>query len=190
MSMPEGKSWSEGRSRLATVEELRALAHPTRQRIIRLCLDEALTNQQLAEALDLEPATTLRHVRILLDKGFLEAGEVRSGRRGALERPYRSTGLPRRLRLDDVDPQLARTKDVAALRAHAAELLDAPEGGTRDFARGTLRLSAASRAELTRRIDELLGEFAARKDAQGEPLAFIWSLVARPPRRRRNRDAR
>jgi DNA-binding transcriptional ArsR family regulator len=166
------------------------LAHPTRQRIIRLCLDEALTNQQVAEALDLEPATTLRHVRILLNEGFLEAGEVRSGRRGALERPYRATGLQRQLRLDDADPELVRSKDVAALRAHAVELLGAPEGGTRDFARGTMRLSAASRAELTRRIDELLGEFAARKDADGEPLAFIWSLVARAPRRRRGPEGR
>ena len=46
-------------ARSATVEDLRALSHPLRWRILRLCLDQALTNQQIAQHLNLSPATTL-----------------------------------------------------------------------------------------------------------------------------------
>src|SRR5688572_24396906 len=76
----------------ATPEEFRAMAHPLRLRIIRLCLHEARTNKELAEHLGKDPATTLYHVRLLVRTGFLRAEPVRTGDRGALEKPYRSTG--------------------------------------------------------------------------------------------------
>ncbi|MFD1050595.1 ArsR/SmtB family transcription factor [Kibdelosporangium lantanae] len=60
----------------ATVEELKALGHPVRWRILRLCLDRALTNKELSVELDLAPATTLRHVRALVKTNFLVAEPV------------------------------------------------------------------------------------------------------------------
>jgi predicted ArsR family transcriptional regulator len=83
---------SESALPAASVAQLRALAHPVRLRILRLCLDREMTNKELADKLGIAPGTALRHVRELLATGFLAAGEVRTGRRGALERPYRSTG--------------------------------------------------------------------------------------------------
>ncbi|HLH47577.1 MAG TPA: hypothetical protein VKV25_10475, partial [Acidimicrobiales bacterium] len=43
--------------RAATLEEARALANPLRLRILRLCLDQARTNAELAALLALQPAT-------------------------------------------------------------------------------------------------------------------------------------
>ena len=56
----------------ATLEEVRALAHPLRLRIIRLTYDRSLTNKELASELGENPATVLHHVRTLLRTGFLE----------------------------------------------------------------------------------------------------------------------
>jgi DNA-binding transcriptional ArsR family regulator len=78
--------------RPATAAEAKALAHPLRMRILRLCLDQALTNKQLAEWLGKDPGTVLHHVRTLVATGFLVAEEVRQGETGRLEKPYRSTG--------------------------------------------------------------------------------------------------
>src|SRR5688572_19297630 len=76
----------------ATPEEFKAMAHPLRLRILRLCLHEPLTNKEIADRLGADPATTLHHVRMLLGTGFLAVEEVRTGARGALEKPYRATG--------------------------------------------------------------------------------------------------
>lgn len=71
----------------------RALSSPVRLRILRLCLHAERTNKEIAEALELNPATALHHVRTLLGTGFLAAGTPRTGNRGAKEIPYRATGL-------------------------------------------------------------------------------------------------
>src|SRR6266542_3000990 len=51
---------------------------------MRLCLDQELTNKQLAERLGKDPGTLLHHVRILVKAGFLAPGESRNGAHGAL----------------------------------------------------------------------------------------------------------
>ena len=62
--------------------DARALASTLRLRILRLCLDEPMTNREIAERLDRNPATILHHVRTLADRGFLAAQPVRRGTRG------------------------------------------------------------------------------------------------------------
>src|SRR3954471_805292 len=94
--MTEGK-------REATPEWPRPLPTPPRPRILRLCLDEALTNKQVADALGRDPGSTLHHVRMLVDTGFLEPTEVRQGTKGALEKPYRATGKSWQLSVSDPD---------------------------------------------------------------------------------------
>src|ERR1044072_5740725 len=89
--------------RAATPDEARALANPLRLRILRLCLDEALTNKQVADALDRDPGSTLHHARVLGDTGFREATEVREGAKGAREKPYRATGKSWQLSVSDPD---------------------------------------------------------------------------------------
>jgi len=169
--------------RTASVEELKALAHPLRWRILRLCLDRAWTNQELAERLEIAPATALRHVRALVEQGFLAAEPVRTGAKGALERPYRTTRRTWRLGLIDVEGVgLVQQVDLAMLAAHRAELVEAGPDAYREVARGVLRLNAESQAELKARLEELLGDFTGRDDPDGEPLSYLWSLGARPAR--------
>src|SRR3954452_23231479 len=157
-----------GERRRGTDAEARALASAVRLRILRLCLDEPLTNKEIAARLGRNPATVLHHVRTLLDTGFLVAGPVRRGTRGAREVPYRATG--KSWLMDGAggagpgrDPALAAfLEEVAAV---GEQRLEAPRGG--------LRLSVADREELARRLHALLDEYARRPtDPGGEK----WSV--------------
>jgi DNA-binding transcriptional ArsR family regulator len=166
--------------RQASVDDLKVLAHPVRWRILRLCLDQSLTNQQVAEFLGLSPATTLRHVRALSDAGFLAAEPVRRGVRGSRERPYRATGRTWGLVTVDLDqPELGERVDLAVLAAHRAELIEAGPESRRDIGRGVMRLRPESIAELKDKMETLLLEFVGRDEADGEPLSYLWSLAAR-----------
>jgi len=79
-------------ARTAEVEaDARALASVLRMRILRLCLDEPMTNKEIATRLGKDPATTYHHVRTLTDRGFLAAQPERRGTRGAREVPYLAT---------------------------------------------------------------------------------------------------
>lgn len=167
--------------RTATAAELKALTHPLRWRILRLCVDRSLTNKELSQSLGVAPATVLRHVRALVRTEFLAAEPVRSGTRGALERPYRATGRTWRLGLvDESGEGLAQQVDLALLAAHRAEFLQAGPDANRETGRGVLRLGAQSQAELRERMAALLAEFIERDEPHGEPLSYLWSLVARP----------
>jgi len=167
--------------RQASIEELKALAHPARWRILRLCLDQSRTNQEIAERMGISPATTLRHVRALTEAGFLVAEPVRSGQRGSRERPYRATGRTWGLVAVDLDePELVQRVDLAILAAHRTELLEAGPDSGRDLSRGVLRLGPDSMNELKDRMEALLSEFRGREEADGEPLSYLWSLVVRP----------
>jgi DNA-binding transcriptional ArsR family regulator len=157
--------------------EMAAAAHPTRLRIMRLCYRQALTNKELADRLGVAPATTLRHLRILERVGFLAAEPVRNGQRGALERPYRSTGLWTRLAWDAAEsPELLQRIEIAALHAVRAELIEAGPGAIRDEFRGLLQLKPEVRRELTDRLHALLDEFSSRADPDGEPLSVLWIM--------------
>lgn len=144
----------------ATPEELKAMANPLRLRILRLCLHEAMTNKEVADRLGKDPATTLHHVRMLVRTGFLAAEPVRSGDRGALEKPYRATGKSWNLRISRPEDQA--TEMVAVLDAVREEMLEAGPEQWLTGARLGLRLSEAAAAELTDRIEALVQEYAAR----------------------------
>jgi DNA-binding transcriptional ArsR family regulator len=161
--------------------EMTAVAHPARLRILRLCHRQALTNQELADRLGIAPATALRHVRILANAGFLAPQPVRNGQHGALERPYRSTGLSMRLAWDAAEsPELVQRIDIAMLHAVRAELIEAGPAAIRDEFRGTLRLTPEIRRELVDRVHALLDEFCNRDDPAGEPLSMLWLMHAVP----------
>lgn len=165
----------------ATAGQLKALAHPLRWRILRLCRDTARTNQELAGRLGVAPPTMLRHVRLLAGEGFLRAEAPRAGPAGGTERPYRATGLTLRLHMDDPDAsELRRQVDLAVLAAHGSEVAEAGPGAIRDSARGVLRLGSRAQRALTRRLGELLDEYREMQDEDGEDLSFLWHLARRP----------
>ncbi|MBG6223813.1 putative ArsR family transcriptional regulator [Arthrobacter sp. CAN_A2] len=131
----------------------RALSAPVRLRILRLCLHKARTNKEIAEALDLNPATTLHHVRTLLTTGFLAAEDARAGNRGAKEIPYRATGLSWNSRVPNAAPVLVETflQEIEGLQP--SEI---------DVWRVGVRLNDEHRAEMMGRIRAVLEDYALR----------------------------
>ncbi|MCZ2821150.1 winged helix-turn-helix domain-containing protein [Modestobacter sp. VKM Ac-2977] len=157
-----------GERRPATDAEARALASAVRLRILRLCLDEALTNKELAARLGRNPATVLHHVRTLVDTGFLVAESARRGARGAREVPYRATG---KSWLMDGAGASGAARD-AALAAFLEEVAAVGESHLESTRLG-LRLGAADLAEFRERLHRLLDEYATRP---ADPGAERWSL--------------
>jgi hypothetical protein len=154
------------RRRPATEAEAKALASAVRLRIIRLCLDRALTNKEIAERLGANPATTLHHVRTLVTTGFLAPQDERRGARGAREVPYLSTG--KSWTLDVHDSGDASGPKQAMLDAFLDEVrLVGPGTEAVRFARLGLRLDPARWDELTKRLGGLLDEYADARPAVG-----------------------
>lgn len=167
MEMPE--------RRPATMEEARAVSHPLRLRILRLCLDEALTNRELADRLGKDPATVLHHVRTLVDTGFLAAEPERRGTRGAREKPYRATGKSWTL---DIGEAAGRVLSVAIVDAFRSELVESGDIDATTTRLG-VRLTAADRRELTDRLEALAAEFKQRDNPSGEPLGIMFGVHRR-----------
>jgi predicted ArsR family transcriptional regulator len=145
----------------------RALASPLRLRILRLCLHESRTNQELAEELDLNPGTLLHHVRSLVATGFLVAEESRPGPRGAKEIPYRATGRSWRSGGEDLGTTLVQTflQEIEGLAPD--ELL---------ITRLGLKLNAEHRSEMSARFMALFEEYKDRPaDADGEPISLMFA---------------
>lgn len=140
--------------RPATPEEAKALAHPVRQRIIRLCGTGERTNKELADRLDRDPATVLHHVRLLVATGFLEPCAERIGTAGAREKPYRSTGRSWTLDLG-TDASPATTSMLDATRD---ELAGAGADAILTSARLVLRLPDEELQPLLERIRTLVEE--------------------------------
>ena len=148
----------------ATEAEAKTLASSIRIRILRLCLDEALSNREIAEATGLNPATSLHHVRMLADTGFLEAQEARRGRRGSREIPYLATGKSWFLNTGDMTTEM--------LEAFTAEFTAAPYE-ERTMGRMAAMLTEDEVEEFRSRIDELFEEFRSRRKKDG---ATQWGL--------------
>ncbi len=149
--------------------DARALASTVRMRILRLCLDDALTNREIAERLDRNPATVLHHVRTLVDRGFLAAEPARRGTRGAREVPYRAT---RKSWSTPGAPGMSRVLIDTFLEEVA--LVDPQDVLT---TRLGLRLDAAGREELVARVHAVLQDFASRPaDPDGTPYSVFWAV--------------
>src|SRR4051812_11245778 len=175
--------------RPATAEEAKALAHPLRLRILRLCLHESLTNKQIADALEKDPGTVLHHVRTLVDTGFLAAEDVRPGAKGALEKPYRATGKSWTV---DVTDQFDPTAVIlAGLDAFREEVLEAGGEAFATQFRLAVRLSQGDADELKARLSALGDEVAERDDPSGESYGIYVGMHRRPVRepRRGRRSA-
>ncbi|TDC08695.1 ArsR family transcriptional regulator [Streptomyces sp. 8K308] len=147
----------------ATVREAKALAHPLRARILRLCGQREMTNKQLADRLGRDPGTVLYHVRQLTAAGFLEPAPVRTGDSGALEKPYRSTGRSWWLNggLANADSEDATLIPLQALQE---ELHEAGPRSIAELARFMLHLSPDELAEFNARVLAILDEYVATDD--------------------------
>ncbi|WP_116246877.1 transcriptional regulator [Nocardiopsis sp. FIRDI 009] len=176
----DGAAPAGRRRRPATVREAKALAHPLRVRILRLCLHRELTNKEIADRLDTTPGTVLYHVRQLVDAGLLVAAPVRTGASGALEKPYRSTGETWWLSFDDTGDESGPTAE-APLAAFREELAEAGPESVRAFSRFALHLSDEDVAELDRRILAVLDEFVATDDQRRDRPLYSGLFVLHRP---------
>lgn len=171
---PDG---ANGQRRSATDAEARALASSLRLRILRLTLDEALTNKEIAEALDRNPASVLHHVRTLVDTGFLRAEAVRRGTRGSREIPYRATGKAWRLDTHGVTagPIVeAFVSEIGTVPPHQREL-------------SRMRLNGSDLEEFRKRLYELVTDFYERpRDTESAPHSVFIAMHpdTSTPRRR------
>lgn len=172
--------------RRATLQEARALAHPLRVRILRLCLDHARTNSELAAAVDEQPATVLYHVRTLLRTGFLAEEPQRPGPRGTVEKPYRATG--KSARLDDTMSGADTAVLRAILGAVAAEVSEAGPGALLEGVRMPLLLQPDQLEELLAQLRGVLAQFpsadqylAAEAAPGADPYALLLVVHKRVP---------
>jgi DNA-binding transcriptional ArsR family regulator len=155
-------------SRDATAAEARALAHPLRLRILRLCIDESLTNRELSVKLGRDPGTVLYHVRRLVELGFLRAEPMRRAASGHLEQPYRITGKSWMLRVSKTP-----SYSTAVLDAVRDELTEAGPKAAVSTTRLGVRLRDADIRELRAKLDALADDFAARDHRDGTPIGLL-----------------
>ncbi|MCW4464315.1 helix-turn-helix domain-containing protein [Glutamicibacter sp. MNS18] len=145
----------------------RALSSPLRLRILRLCLHEARTNKEIADILELNPATSLHHVRTLVSNGFLSAEDPRRGNRGAKEVPYRSTRQSWGTRIPDAAPMLVDTflQEINGLDPQEIQVL-----------RVGLKLSEATQKEMMARLREVIEDYALRDpEPDGVPTSLFMA---------------
>ena len=161
--------------REATPAEARAVANPLRLRIIRLCNRQARTNRELADELGRDPGTVLHHVKVLVATGFLDPQPVRKGAKGALEKPYLSTGKSWRLHFPVAEADEHPWYD-ASLEAFRDELYAAGPSAMYDGARFDLLLDDDSAAEFAARITEVVEEFIEREDPGGRWYGAFWGV--------------
>jgi DNA-binding transcriptional ArsR family regulator len=160
------------------------LAHPVRLRILRLLRFDELTNAEIAVHLEMNPATTLHHIRTLLKSGFIEPGVPRPGPNGITEKPYRATVKSWTLEITD-GPTRARA-GAAAIDAFATEIAE-PGAKIEAMTRLTLNLSPENLTELRQRLFDVFDEYENRSDPGGDPYALFLAIHRRSkPRRPRS----
>lgn len=151
------------------------MASPLRLRILRVCLGEARTNKEIAQALGKDPATTLHHVRTLVDTGFLTALPVRRGVRGSREIPYEATGKSWTVSTPGASGFMLETflEEVALVPAE-----------TVDSSRLGLRMDPGTYDEFVGRMQQLLDEFSERcyETKSGDAWSIYFAIHPDPNR--------
>ena len=161
----------------ATPADLKALAHPLRLRILRLCLHRRAHEQAVCRTTRTRPRTTLHHVRTLVHGGFIEPQAVRTGARGALEKPYRATNKSWVLSIPRSGDRF--TAVVASIDAARAELLAAGPDALLTNTRLGLQLSDHEITELTARLTAIAHEYAQRPPTPGGTRVGLSTLLHR-----------
>jgi DNA-binding transcriptional ArsR family regulator len=126
-------------------EQLRALGHPLRLRILEALNEGAeLSNRELATQLGVDPGHLHFHVRLLHRAGLIERGRTTGGR----EKPYRAAASALRLAPDLLDG--AGDERAAHLDSVERAWRTFATGGSFGSAQLTVRVTADQLAELVR----------------------------------------
>ncbi len=159
-------------------EQLKALGHPLRVRVLEMLGGEGeqdwqLTNRELAQRLGVDPGHLHFHVRMLLKAGLIELAD---GGGGGREKPYRSVAKVFR-----VAPELLAAGGAKDLQA--AMIDQVQRAHTLYSAEGRFR---GAQLELKLSIDralELMSAFlAAARDLEDDSSAqIVLTMFAHPP---------
>jgi DNA-binding transcriptional ArsR family regulator len=155
-------------------EQLKALGHPLRLRVLELLgeNDEQLTNRELAQRLDVDPGHLHFHVRTLLAAGLIQRVEGGHGR----EKPYRAVANTIR-----VAPELLQST-AAIGDVHKAILDEVSSGWSKFGPQGKFRSAQVTVRIAPEKIRELWDMIAERvdelEDENEEPL--VITLLSHP----------
>lgn len=156
----------------ATEAEAKVLASAVRMRILRLCLHEPRTNRQLADALQMNPATVLHHVRRLVDAGFLLVQDAREGARGSREIPYQATRKSWRLSTPGVSSLLIDLLVQESARVPVDQINSSRLG---------IKLKAADLEVVAERLHAVLREISVLpSDPDGEEWSIFFAMHPDP----------
>ena len=178
---------------LEKLEQIKALCHPLRLRIMSLYSDDGLTVGEMAEILDADPSLVRRHVGVLVSAGLAQQTETtRGARRYTCRLLYQSAestaSLARRL-----SPERRRALQRQYLLASAQAEFDTQarmaELMTRRMIPSTaarasyepLYLTGSEIEEVAEKVKDLLEELAvkskeARTDEDAQAYRFDFSL--------------
>ncbi len=160
--------------RPATDDEARALASTLRLRILRVCRRDPRSNKEIADTLGQDPATTLHHVRRLVDTGFLAAQPARRGTRGAREIPYLATNKSWQI-------STPSTSNVM-VNVFLEELALVPPTEL-DTSRLGLRLPPTDLNDFRERLQALLDEYSELPDDQTAQAISVFVAIHPDPNR-------
>ncbi len=154
-------------------EQLRALGHPLRLRVLDVLNEgEALTNHALAARLGVDPGHLHFHVRLLFRAGLIELCQVQ-GRR---EKPYRATASTIRVAPELLSSGVARDAQAALVGAVERALRVFSAEGRFRSAQLTARITPDQMRDLVR---EVTRKAAALENGAAVPL--VLTLFSHPP---------
>ena len=174
MSTPEPQPAPRDVLQLDRPEQLKALGHPLRLKVLQALgqTDRPLTNRELAARLSVDPGHLHFHVRMLLRAGLIELAEGGHGR----EKPYRA--VARTLR---VAPELLASGLTTDLRA--AMLEEVQRGWVQHGPEGTFRAAQVTARIPTEQALELIQELveSARQAEDPSLPPLIITTLLHPP---------
>jgi DNA-binding transcriptional ArsR family regulator len=155
-------------------EQLKALGHPLRLRVLELLGEsgETLTNRELAQRLEVDPGHLHFHVRTLLKVGMIE--RVGGGR--GREKPYRAVASTIR-----VAPELLTTPGATS-HVHEAILDSVNEGWARFGPQGKFRSSQITVRIAPEKVRDVWELMSDRIDELEDPAhdPIVITLVFHP----------
>jgi DNA-binding transcriptional ArsR family regulator len=170
MSAPATSSSSDVLT-LERAEQLKALGHPLRLRVLEMLGGEGgepLTNRELAQRLDVDPGHLHFHVKMLLRAGLIERAEGGKGR----EKPYRAVASTVRVGPELLGSRL--TGDIqAAMLGEVQTAFGKREEGLFRSAQVTARVTPEQGLEL---ITELVEKAQDLEDSSLEPIMITAFL--------------
>ena len=176
MAMPATPTGSDVFT-IERAEQLKALGHPLRLRVLEMLGDEGgepLTNRELAQKLGVDPGHLHFHVKMLLRAGLIEPADGGKGR----EKPYRAVASTVRVGPELLGSRLTGDLQAAMLNEVQAGFAKRDEGQFRS-AQVTGRLTPEQAIEL---IAELVEKAKDLEDPEVDPLvitAFMHPPTAR-----------